>query len=96
MVMTILVVIGGVLFNVSRIEWMLLIILIGFVWTAELLNTAIENIADLITNNYDPRIKRIKDMAAGAVLIAAICSATIGLLIFIPRIIQFVSRFILH
>ena len=85
--MTVLVVIGGVYFNISSIEWMLVVLAIGFVLTAEAFNTAIEHLTDLVSPDYHELAGKTKDVAAGAVLIAAIASATIGFFIFLPKIL---------
>ncbi len=77
---------GGIL-GISRLEWMALVIAIGGVWITELLNTCIERMADLITRERFPEIKYIKDLAAGAVLVAAAAAVITGLFIFIPKII---------
>ena len=81
------VVIAGVHFRVTHGEWIALVLSIGGVWGAEGMNTAIEAIADRITTEQDPLIARAKDVAAGAVLLAAIAAAIVGLLIFWPRIV---------
>lgn len=82
----ILVIIFGIILKISKIEWIICIILFGFVLSLELMNTAIENTVDLITLEKNPKAKIAKDVAAGSVLIAAITSAIIGLIIFIPKI----------
>lgn len=68
-------------------EIILIIIVTGMVWCAELFNTAIEKMADLITKERHPTIKFIKDIAAGAVMIAALIALFTGGIIFIPKII---------
>jgi diacylglycerol kinase (ATP) len=77
----------------SKTEFIMIILAIGFVWAAELFNTAIEKMADLITKETDPQIKFIKDAAAAAVLIAAVTAFIIGLIIFIPKIILYADMF---
>jgi diacylglycerol kinase (ATP) len=79
-----LVVILGFILNLSRPEWMMIAFAIGLVLMAEGMNTAIEHLANAITREYHPDIKKAKDIAAGAVLIAAISAALIGLLVFVP------------
>jgi diacylglycerol kinase (ATP) len=71
----------------SLIETVLIIGAAGFVWVAELFNTAIEESMDLISLDKNPQIKIIKDLAAAAVLVAAITALIIGSIIFIPKII---------
>jgi diacylglycerol kinase len=82
----VIVIIGGLFFDISSIEWMLITIAIGFVLVTEILNTALENICDYMTEETDPLIKRIKDLSAGAVLISALTAIIIGFMIFIPKI----------
>ena len=85
--MMILVIVAGILLDISTYEWMICIILFGMVIGGELVNTAIEEVTDLGTTEINPKAKLAKDIAAGAVLIMAITSAIIGLIIFIPKII---------
>jgi diacylglycerol kinase (ATP) len=73
-------------FHISRNEIILLIIVIGFVWVAEIFNTAIEKIMDFISLQRHPEVKFIKDLAAAAVLIAALTALLTGGLIFIPKL----------
>ena len=85
-IIMILVIILGIILKISRIEWIICIILFGFVISLELVNTAIENAVDLITQEINPKAKIIKDVSAGAVLVAAITAVIAGLIIFIPKI----------
>lgn len=71
--------------GLSQVEWFVLIILISLVLALEMINTALERVVDLITNEYHPFAKQAKDLAAGAVLIVAIASAIIGCFIFWPK-----------
>jgi len=80
------VLIGGVFFKISTGEWLAVIFCIGLVFSLELINSAIENITDLYSKETNETIKKIKDLAAGAVLTASIASATIGSIIFLPKI----------
>lgn len=80
------VIICGFIFHISRTEWMLCIGCFGMVMGAELINTAIESIVDLISPERKPLAGKAKDIAAGAVLITAIAAAVIGLLIFVPKV----------
>jgi diacylglycerol kinase len=78
---------GGVL-RISRVEWMALVIAFGLVWMAEIFNTCLEKVMDFLTGELHPQVKIIKDLAAAAVLTAAIVAFVVGLLIFIPRILD--------
>ena len=74
--------------KISKIEWIICVILFALVISAELINTAIETIVDMITMEKNEKAKIAKDVAAGAVLVNAIGSTIIGLIIFIPKIIN--------
>lgn len=86
----ILAVIFGVLLKISLTEWVILVITIFIVIISELINTAIETTVDLITNEYNEKAKIAKDVAAGAVLIAAINSVVVGIIIFGTKIIYYI------
>jgi len=83
-----LVIVFGFIFKLSRPEWMMIAFAIGLVLLAEGLNTAIEYLANSITRENHPEIGKAKDIAAGAVLIAAITAAVIGLLVFVPYLMN--------
>ena len=70
----------------SATEWYILIILFGLVITAELVNTAIETVINLVSPEYHPLAKLAKDTAAGAVLVMAVAAAVIGMIIFVPKL----------
>ena len=82
----ILVVIFAILFNVSLVEWELLCLCIAIVLTAELLNTALEKLCDVVHKEQHPGIKKVKDISAGAVLVASAGCLITGLIIFLPKI----------
>ncbi len=82
----VLVIIAGFLFSISLTEWALLIFAIALVLSAEAFNSSIEQLTDLSSPDFHPRAGRVKDLAAGAVLLTAIAAALIGLLIFVPKI----------
>ena len=84
---TFLVVSLGFYFRLAPIEWVAITICIGMVFALELVNTSIEALADHITPEKHDNIKKVKDLAAGAVLVAAIMSVGVALLIFIPKIL---------
>ncbi len=85
MLAAVIVVLAGVLTGLGRMEWMLVIVLIGGMLALELVNSALERTVDLVTEERHPLAKQAKDMAAGAVLVFAVTSAIIGLLIFLPK-----------
>lgn len=78
----------GFTVSLSSIQWILVLFCIGLVISLEMINSAIEKYCDLVTTNFHPGIKIIKDVAAGAVLVASITSLIIGLIIFIPALVQ--------
>lgn len=82
----IVVTIAGFYFNISSTEWIMQSFAIGMVMSIEGVNTAIEAIADFVQPEYNKKIGVIKDIAAGAVFIAAIAATSIGLLIYIPKL----------
>jgi len=84
----IVAIISGLLLKISLIEWSLLIIVIGIVFLTELLNTALETLADIVDPEINENIRKTKDYAAAAVLISAIMALCVGGLIFIPRILN--------
>ena len=67
-------------------EWIAVVLSIGLVWVAEALNTAIEYVADLAHPDEHPEVKKLKDLAAAAVLFASIVGLIIGLIVFLPRL----------
>ena len=86
-VTSLLVVLAGFVFQVSKIEWLFLLLSIFLVIAFEILNSAIENVVDLASHyHFSMLAKKAKDMAAGAVLVVSLFAAVTGLIIFIPRI----------
>jgi diacylglycerol kinase (ATP) len=76
----------GFVLNVNSLEWCWLIIAIGFVFVAEMFNTAIEFLTDLVSPQFHPLAKKVKDVAAGAVLVSALSAVAIGLVVFLPKL----------
>jgi len=85
---TVLVILLGVFFGIHAFEWAMLALSIGLVWTAELMNTAIERIGNRITEKSDFLIRDAKDIAAGAVLFAVFSAIAVGLIIFVPKALE--------
>ena len=81
------VIILGLIVKLTTFEWIICIILFGIVISAEMFNTALEKTLDYVNEDYDEKIKFIKDTSAGAVLAMAITSASIGLIIFLPKLL---------
>ena len=86
--MAFLVIICAFLFKVSRIEWIILLFAIVLVIASELLNTSIENLVDLVCKEQNNKAGLIKDVSAAFVMVFAITSAIIGLIIFIPKLLN--------
>ena len=84
----ILVVLLGIFLHISVTEWMICIILFALVIGAELFNTSIEAVVDMISLEKSSQAKLAKDVSAGAVLVFAIASIIVGFLIFVPKIIS--------
>ena len=81
-----LIVLLGYYFEITKNEWIIHIILIGFILTTEALNTVAEKICDYINPKYDDRIKLIKDISAGAVSFAVISSLIVLIIIYYPYV----------
>ena len=81
----VLVTIAGFYFEISALEWMIQLLVIALVMSAEALNSAIEEIADFIHPEHHNRIGYIKDVAAGAVFFAGIAAIIIACIIYIPK-----------
>jgi diacylglycerol kinase len=86
-VATFAVIIAGIVFHVSCSEAATLAVVTGGVWITEMLNTCLERMADIVHPEFHPTIKFIKDLAAGAVLVAAITAVVVALFIFIPKLL---------
>lgn len=87
LVITVLVIILAIFLKVSFYESLFLILVITFVMALELINSQIERILDIFQPNHDLRVKAIKDISAGAVLLACLGAAVIGILIFLPYLL---------
>ena len=83
------VVILGFILGLTPMEWCIVALCCGGVLMAEAMNSAVEAIADLVSPEYHPLIKKAKDVGAAGVLMMAIAAATAGLIIFLPKIISY-------
>lgn len=88
-VATIFVTLSGFYFGLTKAEWCWIILATIAVWTAETINTAFEFLTDVASPEFHPLAGKAKDVAAGAVLLAALGSAIIGILIFGPYVLSF-------
>lgn len=82
------VLIAGYIVNLSISEWIVLVLAIGSVITTEIINTALENMSDFISQEKHAMIKTIKDLAAAGVLVSTITALAVGILIFLPKLID--------
>jgi diacylglycerol kinase (ATP) len=83
--LAVLMIIAGFVFHISREEWIMQILAFGLVLGIESMNTAVEKMADFIHPEFHDRIGFIKDIAAGAVMFAALAAIAVGLLIYVPK-----------
>lgn len=88
----ILVTFAGTLFQITPVEWCICLLLFALVASLELVNTAVEAVVDLVTEEKKPLAKIAKDTAAGAVLFSAIASVIIGCIIFIPYLMELFQK----
>lgn len=77
--------------HVSALEWVTILLIIGAVIVTEMINASIEKLADIVSPEYHPKIKIVKDVAAGAVLVTAFLAVIIGGIIFIPKLLSCIS-----
>lgn len=87
LIAAVVVVAAGFLFGISHTEWMVVMLCIGTVIAAELFNSAIERLVDLVSPEWQKIAGEVKDIAAGAVLVTAIAAAIVGLIVFLPYVI---------
>ncbi len=87
-IIALLVILGGIILQISNIEWLICIALIFVVISAELFNTAIEITLDVVMPEKNSKVKKAKDISAGAVLMVSIGAAVIGIMIFVPKILS--------
>ncbi|HEY7014823.1 MAG TPA: diacylglycerol kinase family protein [Streptosporangiaceae bacterium] len=80
-------VVAGLVLKISSMGWACVLLAIGLVLTAEMLNTVVESLVDLYTDEYHPLAKIAKDTAAGAVLVSSLAALAVGLAVFLPRLI---------
>ena len=85
---TVVVLLTSAFLRLSSTEWILILLCIGAVLTAEMMNSALEHVCNLVQTEYHPLIKKIKDVSAGAVLTASVISVIIGMIIFIPKLLS--------
>lgn len=84
---------AGVL-KLSDLEWVVLFLTVGLVWAAEIFNTAIETAVDVISPDYHPKAKMIKDISAGGVLACVLVAILVGLVLFGPPLWEWIKTLI--
>lgn len=89
---SILEIVCGFIFNISGLEWILIIVILGILLAVELLNTAIENVCDAVTKEYNQYIKIAKDCGSGATFIIFIVALILNIIIFYPKIVLLFVR----
>ena len=82
----IVVILAAFVLHISRIELVVVALLIGFVLATEALNTALEEFCDMVKSEHDPHVAKIKDLAAAAVLLASLAALAVGVIIFVPKL----------
>lgn len=87
-IIALVAIVSGILLRISRMEWLVVVLCIGLVFAAEIFNTAVERLVDLVSPGKNEKAGMIKDISAGAVLIVAIASVIAGLLIFTPHLLN--------
>lgn len=92
----ILVTIAGGLSDLSRSEWLAIVIVSGLVLVTEVLNTALERLVDLVSPEWNAVAGAIKDISAGAVLLASLTAVITGLIIFGPRLLGLMNQSVFH
>ncbi len=85
---TVSVIAAGCYFNINWHEWIAIAFAIGMVVVSEILNTAIEKLTDMVSPEINNKAKEVKDLAAGAVLVASITALVIGLIVFLPKLME--------
>ena len=84
---TVFMLIVSFIFKISTTEWIAVVICIGLVVSAEMINTAFETLVDIVSPNREATAGKIKDITAGAVLVAALISVDVGIIIFLPKLL---------
>ena len=83
---TIIVIIAGFIYRISLTEWLFILVMIALVFVTEIINSALEHLADFVSPQHSEVIKKVKDLAAAAVLLSAITALITAVIIFYPKI----------
>jgi len=84
-------ILAGFYFHISKVEWLAILLSISLVMGLEIMNTAIEELTDHISPDFHEKVGRVKDLAAGSVLIASLFVFILGLVIFLPRLLAIIG-----
>lgn len=90
---TVAVIIAGCLFGISAVEWGVISLAVGLVFSLEAVNSAVEALADHVSPDFAPLIGRAKDVAAGGVLMAVLGAVGAGIAVFLPKLIDLIWNF---
>lgn len=93
-IITVLVIICGIIFRLNSLEWIAVVFCIGIMMCLELVNTSIEAVVDLVAEKYNEKAKVAKDVAAAVSVMFSFTSIIIGLIIFIPKVIEFIRSIV--
>ena len=93
LIAALLVVAAGLFLGLNRVEWSVIILTVTAVWAAEIMNTSLEKVVDLLSPQYNVVAGRAKNISAAAVLVTALGAVLVGIMIFGPRIIQWLEGF---
>ena len=93
-IITLIVITFGIILNISSYEWIIVVLCIGIMMCFELVNTSIEAAVDLTTNEYNEKAKVAKDVAASVSVMFSITSIIVGLIIFVPKVFDFIRSII--
>jgi len=88
LIVSVFVIAAGLFFDITATEWLFIIFAIALVFSLEIINSALENLADAVSQDYNELIKKAKDLSAAAVLLSATASVVIGIIIFLPKILN--------
>ncbi|WP_113635121.1 diacylglycerol kinase family protein [Nubsella zeaxanthinifaciens] len=91
LVAAILVIVLNTLLQVNKFDWLITLLLIGLAWTAEIFNTAIETLANRVTEQQDPLIGKTKDLASGAVLVICLFALICAAIIYFPYFLLLIN-----
>ncbi|MEN9389754.1 MAG: hypothetical protein RLY61_838 [Candidatus Parcubacteria bacterium] len=86
---TIVVIYAGMYFSISATDWALLVLSLGFLLSAEMVNTAVESVIDHVIHHYDESARIIKDLSAGFVLVTGICTLIVSIIVFSPYMLVY-------